>query len=284
MESVGKSAIPDFPQAVTEASRVNDFFNFFAPTDFARELGGKDVLDFGSGYGGRTVEYARRFRCRFVWGVEPFTGLVSESRRYASREDVPNVGFEVCGQQTIPLPDSSIDVVVSYDVLEHVADPIASMRELHRVLRPSGRAFLVFPVYLGAFSHHLDYISLLPGLHWIFSAKTLVEAINEILESEYGRRFGTSRQPNPSLAFDKSRIVLPTLNGLGGQHLKALTAGFEVLHCNRHSWIRRRKPQGEMMKRFSSLPMPMTLLDAATSSVSFVLAKPAAPAVDRLTR
>src|SRR4029077_9157407 len=65
-----------------------------------------------------------------------------------------------------------------YDVLEHVRSPAVSTAELFSVLKPGGTALLVFPVYLGMRSHHLDYITSLPGLHWVFSAATLVEAVN----------------------------------------------------------------------------------------------------------
>jgi len=172
-----------FPQAAAEALRVDDFFGFFGQMDVRAELAGKDVLDFGSGYGGRTVEYARSCRARSVWGVEPFENIVTQSRGYAHLEGVKNVDFLVCGRTEIPLADDSIDIVASYDVLEHVDDPRLSMLEIHRVLRPGGTAFLVFPVYFGAFSHHLDYVTLIPGLHWIFSPETLVVAVNSILES-----------------------------------------------------------------------------------------------------
>jgi len=40
--------------------------------------------------------------------------------------------------QRLPFPDSSFDVVMSYDVLEHVTDPFQSARELSRVLKPGG--------------------------------------------------------------------------------------------------------------------------------------------------
>src|SRR5579871_2105127 len=72
-----------FPQALAEAALVEDFFQFFLPFDVKKAMVGKNVLDFGSGYGGRTLEYARRFGPRFVWGVEPFENVIEQSRRYA---------------------------------------------------------------------------------------------------------------------------------------------------------------------------------------------------------
>lgn len=45
----------------------------------------------------------------------------------------------------LPFPDESFDGVVLKDLLEHVADPVAVVREVRRVLRPGGRAFASSP-------------------------------------------------------------------------------------------------------------------------------------------
>ena len=61
------------------------------------------------------------------------------------------VGFDVPGNQhadlhgdidAIPVEDASFDVVLCLQVLEHVPDPAAAVRELHRVVRPGGRVLL----------------------------------------------------------------------------------------------------------------------------------------------
>ena len=188
-----------FPQAERESSAFRDFYSLFPGIAVEAAIEGRDVLDFGSGYGGRTVDYARLSGARTVIGVEPFEAPVKLSRDYAASLGTSNVDFRLCTQTTIPLSDASIDVVVSYDVLEHVASPPDAVREIHRVLRPGGTAYLVFPVYFGAASHHLDYVTGLPGLHWVFSARTLVRAVNSILAEE--PRFGTNQQPAPQLSF-----------------------------------------------------------------------------------
>jgi SAM-dependent methyltransferase len=61
------------------------------------------------------------------------------------------VGFDVPGNEhadlhgsleSIPVEDGSFDVVLCLQVLEHVPDPAAAVRELHRVVRPGGRVLL----------------------------------------------------------------------------------------------------------------------------------------------
>jgi SAM-dependent methyltransferase len=46
----------------------------------------------------------------------------------------------------IPLEDEAFDVIICSHVLEHVADDAAALRELRRVLKPGGRAYLMVPI------------------------------------------------------------------------------------------------------------------------------------------
>jgi SAM-dependent methyltransferase len=165
-------------------------------------------------------------------------------------------------------------VVLSYDVLEHVEDPRVSVAEIRRVLRPGGLAFLVFPPYLGAFSHHLNYVTLLPGLHWVFSPSTLISAVNWILD-RYPDRFGTLPQPTPGRSFDGARHVLPALNGLGSSHLSALFDAFDQLDIGRRGYLRRIGPPSRSMQLIAWAPA--WLQDALTYSLSCVLRKPPGP-------
>lgn len=45
----------------------------------------------------------------------------------------------------IPLPDESVDVVVSQDVFEHIEDPLAVLRECRRILKPGGHVIILTP-------------------------------------------------------------------------------------------------------------------------------------------
>ncbi len=256
-----------FPQAEIERDDVGGFFRLFADPAIADSLRDRVVLDFGSGYGGKTVEYRRQYSARLVCGIEPFANMVEKSREYAAAAGEQGVEFAVCGQRHIPYHDESFDVVITHDVLEHVADPLQSMTEIRRVLRPGGLSLNVFPVYFGAMSHHLDYIARVPGLHWLFSPSVLVQAVNSILELD--ERYGTAKQPPPGRSFDGTRDVLPGLNGLSGEHLKALFSGFEVINVRRIAL----GPRGTGL--IARSPLPVRIRDCVTATIACVLRKPA---------
>lgn len=185
------------------------------------ELPGKDVLDFGCGYGGKTVEYAKL--ARFVAGIEPLPIHIELADGFARHIGIRNVEFRVCPEDAIPYPDESFDIVLSHDVIEHVANPEVSLAEIHRVLRPGGKAYIVFPPYAGMISHHLEYVCLLPGIHWLFSADTLVKAVNRrLLASGSPMR----QQPEPKPSWTGEGKVLPMLNGLTSAQFEKLARTF----------------------------------------------------------
>lgn len=256
-----------FPQADVERDQFEEFFKLFGDFPVRETIRGKDVLDFGSGYGGKTVEYRVRCGARRVCGVEPFDNMVELSRKYA-RERGVDAEFQRCGSTDLPYSDESFDIVLTHDVLEHVEDPRSSMAEIRRVLRPGGLSVNLFPVYFGARSHHLDYVVNLPALHWVFSARTLVRAVNHVLTAN--PQFGTALQPEPRRSFDGGREVLPGLNGLSGIHLKRLFEGFETLSVRRIAL----GPRG-MGLIANTARLPVQIRDLATATVACILRKPA---------
>lgn len=188
---------------------------------------GRVVLDFGSGYGGRSVWYAER--AAFVEGVDVYPSMLELSTEFARSKGSANVRFTLGSQDRLDFPADHFDVIISFDVLEHVGRPDVMISELHRVLKRGGKAILIFTPYYGMFSHHLNYITLLPGIHWIFPARDLVGAVNELLETDRFRGL-MARQPEAQPSFNGRRVCLPGLNGLRKREYVELVraAGFEI--------------------------------------------------------
>jgi ubiquinone/menaquinone biosynthesis C-methylase UbiE len=193
----------------------------------------KTVLDFGCGYGGRTVWYAQY--AKFVEGIEVFPSMVNTANEYAAWKNIANVRFSLGEETKIADAGESFDVIISIDVLEHVKDPRLILAELYRVLKKDGLAIIIFTPYYAMFGHHLNYITLFPALHWFFKAQNLVDAINDLLE--HHPRFKTSdviKQPDPQMSYHGKRLCLPTLNGMTiKEYLQIIDGlGFEMLELN----------------------------------------------------
>ncbi|MBM3595879.1 MAG: class I SAM-dependent methyltransferase [Alphaproteobacteria bacterium] len=101
------------------------------------------VLEVGSSTGGLAVAFAKRGIT--VDGVEPDEGAVAASRLRARRAGVDTARFHVGVGESLPFDDASFDLIASFAVLEHVADPPAVAREAHRVLRTGGVAVFEVP-------------------------------------------------------------------------------------------------------------------------------------------
>jgi 2-polyprenyl-3-methyl-5-hydroxy-6-metoxy-1,4-benzoquinol methylase len=252
-----------FAQGFTESGVVGQFYDFFPELPTALE--GKDVLDFGCAYGGKAVEFAKH--AKSVSAIEPFPHVIELAQAYARHLGTANVEFQVCSQDSIPYRDESFDIVLSHDVIEHVDDPSGSLREIERVLKPGGKAYVVFPPYDGMFSHHLDYATLLPGLHWLFAAETLVDVVNTLPT-------GMAEQPKPLPSWDKRRKVLPWLNGLTGPQFHKLAEAFADAHIEYHLVGHDRGRFARTVSRAVLAPLAKVgLRDRMTQSIAAVLTK-----------
>lgn len=101
---------------------------------------GETVLDLGSGAGLDVLLSARRVgpSGRAI-GLDMTDQMLALARRHAAEAGVTNVEFLRGHIEAIPLPDSSVDVVISNCVLTLSADKPAVFAEIARVLKPGGR-------------------------------------------------------------------------------------------------------------------------------------------------
>lgn len=119
-----------------------------------RPAPGARLLDIGCGYGDFIL--ACKERGWQVVGAEQDASPIMQQREA--------LGLEVVTvDQIASLPDASFDAITLWHVFEHVTDPIAMLREFHRLLEPNGRLLIEVPNWGGwhgrlggAAWHHLD--------------------------------------------------------------------------------------------------------------------------------
>jgi arsenite methyltransferase len=110
------------------------------PTALAELRAGDVVLDLGSGGGIDVLLSARRVGSTgFAYGLDMTDRMLELARQNQERAGATNVQFLKGDIESIPLPDASVDVIISNCVINLAADKGAALREAFRVLKPGGR-------------------------------------------------------------------------------------------------------------------------------------------------
>ncbi|HUJ13066.1 MAG TPA: arsenite methyltransferase [Thermoanaerobaculia bacterium] len=110
------------------------------PTALATLNPGEVVLDLGSGGGIDVLLSARRVGPRGkAYGLDMTDEMLSLARRNAEEAGAANVEFLKGELEAIPLPENSVDVIISNCVINLAADKDSVLAEAHRVLKPGGR-------------------------------------------------------------------------------------------------------------------------------------------------
>src|SRR6202166_2982070 len=110
------------------------------PTALAHLNAGETVLDLGSGGGIDVLLSARRVGpTGKAYGLDMTDEMLALARENQRKAGVGNVEFLKGEIEHIPLPDNSVDVVISNCVINLSADKDRVLREAFRVLKPGGR-------------------------------------------------------------------------------------------------------------------------------------------------
>ncbi|HEV3036532.1 MAG TPA: arsenite methyltransferase [Candidatus Angelobacter sp.] len=129
------SQVIGLPEAAVKAS-----LGCGNPTALAQLHPGETVLDLGSGGGIDVLLSARRVGpTGKAYGLDMTDDMLALARENQRKAGVHNVEFLKGEMENIPLPDNSVDVIISNCVINLSADKDRVMREAFRVLKPGGR-------------------------------------------------------------------------------------------------------------------------------------------------
>ncbi|MEZ5205099.1 MAG: methyltransferase domain-containing protein [Acidimicrobiales bacterium] len=144
---------------------------------------GRRLLDVGCGPGTITAELAALVAPGEVVGIDASAEVVARAGELGNSR-APNLRFEVGDVYVLGWPDASFDVVHAHQVLQHLSDPVAALREMRRVLVTGGLLAVRDSDY-GAFTWFPES----PGLdRWLVLYHQITE--RNQAEADAGRRLG----------------------------------------------------------------------------------------------
>jgi len=102
--------------------------------EYASKIKKSKILDVGCGDG----EYTSLFCCNNnkVFGLDIKERVIPEFKKFQ---------FVKGNAENLPFPDESFDLIISFDVLEHISDDQKAIKEMYRVLKRRGKVFLETP-------------------------------------------------------------------------------------------------------------------------------------------
>lgn len=110
------------------------------PTAFAHLRPGETVVDLGCGGGLDVLLAAQKVGATGkAIGIDMTDEMIERARRNAASQQLDNVAFHLSTIDKLPLPDASVDCVISNCVINLAPDKGSVFREVFRVLKPGGR-------------------------------------------------------------------------------------------------------------------------------------------------
>jgi len=252
-----------------EDELTQQFTDHFSPS----EIIDMDVLDFGCGDGELSFLMAK-LGAKSVIGVELASERYSAAVKKLETKHFPVQPHFILASDTIKLEltDNSMDVILCFDVLEHVMEYDLIIREWYRVLRPGGKILIWWVPWWHPYGPHIESLIPIPWCHLFFSEKTLLNTCARIYDMpEFKPRIwdidaNGKKKPNKWLDMK----TLPEVNKLtmGDFERLAQLVGFA---------IQRKTPRGFGSSRLAKLThiflyLPI-LKEFFTSSVTYCLQK-----------
>ncbi|MCD6161975.1 MAG: class I SAM-dependent methyltransferase [candidate division Zixibacteria bacterium] len=139
LKMTGERVVPDDIKTLAEYIQ---FLNHNFIYEYVKSLLKNDdkVLEvgFGEGYGSSLLSQA----CREIVGIDVEEQVVEYSNNKYGNE---KCSFKLYDGKTIPFPDNTFDVIILFQVIEHIKDDAGFVAELHRVLKENCKLFITTP-------------------------------------------------------------------------------------------------------------------------------------------
>ena len=204
------------------------------PTALAKLNPGETVLDLGSGGGIDVLLSARRVGpSGKAYGLDMTDEMLALAEENKSKSGITNVEFLKGEIEHIPLPDNSVDVIISNCVINLSTDKDAVLREAFRVLKPGGRFAVSDVVTRGEVLPEIRKSVLL----WVGCVAGALE------ENDYRRKLATAGFEQIDVEPTRVYRVEDAREFLGGQNIDVDTIAPQVDGKIMSAFVRGVKPR-----------------------------------------
>lgn len=123
------------------------------------------LLEVGCGTGGISLRLASEgFDVVAIDRQQYDSGALSAAQGYARQRQIP-VSIQQADAAHLPFRTAVFDGIVCSNVIEHLDDVAGALREMRRVLKPSGLAFVDFPLFYSIHGGHIGEVVRIPWFH-----------------------------------------------------------------------------------------------------------------------
>lgn len=137
-------------QYIWHTNKIRVFKKNVPRKDFSK------ILDIGCASGLMTSKIAAFFPKSKVTGIDVYSDAIS-----LAQKKYPHIRFYTCDAHKLPFPANTFDLIISYEMIEHVLDPKKVLKEMYRVAKKDSTIII-----------SMDSGSLLFRLIWWFWEKT----------------------------------------------------------------------------------------------------------------
>lgn len=141
----------------TTTAAINERYSDLAETSCCLSCGGaldkseprigEICVDLGSGRGNDVIRLAEEVGpTGYAYGIDISDGMVAKARKNLEKFSVSNAEIIQSSLETLPLPDKSVDLVISNCVINHAENKDKVWSEIYRILKKGGR-FVVSDIY-----------------------------------------------------------------------------------------------------------------------------------------
>jgi ubiquinone/menaquinone biosynthesis C-methylase UbiE len=111
--------------------------------EVSKKCRGKVVLDAGCGWGGDLIELHQPYSAGF--GFDLSVQNIHYAKEIIKRKNLNHIHLGVADLERVPLRDSTVDIVILSEVLEHLYHPLDALQEIRRILKEDGTLYLTTP-------------------------------------------------------------------------------------------------------------------------------------------